>query len=274
MSRGINNVLLIGALARDPELRYTPNGASVLTLTVAGDSIVTDSNGDVRSLPWYQKVEFVNRQAEALFETLKASHSVLIEGKLDYQTWENEAGERRSKVVVRANRVDPLEPNARTENIITDRIGGYRLLDAVNRATISGNLARDPVIRHTQNGHSVASVSVAVTESWKDVQGEWQQKPHFIDVSLWHGLGEFAATLQKGSPVLITGRLVNDSWTDSSGQKRNSVKLEAERLEVLERRTKPADVVDQIAARPEPEPVSVAQPRRTTKLKSQTRAAA
>jgi single-strand DNA-binding protein len=272
MSRGINNVLLIGALARDPELRYTPNGAAVLSLTVAGDSIVTDSNSEVRSLAWYQRVEFVNRQAEALFETLKAGHSVLIEGKLDYQTWENEAGERRSKVLVRANRVDPLAANARAENLVTDRIGGFRLLDAVNRATISGNLARDPVIRHTQNGHSVTGVSVAVTESWKDVQGEWQQKPHFIDVSLWHGLAEFAATLRKGEPVLITGRLVNDSWTDSSGQKRNSVKLEAERLEVLERRTKAAEVE---APQPEPEPVAAApQSRRTTKLKSQSRAAA
>jgi single-strand DNA-binding protein len=269
MSRGINNVLLIGSLARDPELRYTPNGAAVLSLTVAGDSVVTDSNGDVRSLPWYQKVEFVNRQAEELFEVLKASHSVIVEGKLDYQSWETETGERRSKVVIRANRVDPLAANARAENVITDRIGGFRLLDAVNRATISGNLARDPVIRHTQNGHPVAGVAVAVTESWKDAQGEWQQKPHFIEISLWHGLAEFAATLQKGAPVLVTGRLTNDSWTDSSGQKRNTVKLEAERLELLERRNKPAE----LEVQPEPEVVTVA-PRRTTKLKSQSRAAA
>ena len=42
MARGINSVLLIGALTRDPELRYTPNGAAVLSITVAGDSVVTD----------------------------------------------------------------------------------------------------------------------------------------------------------------------------------------------------------------------------------------
>jgi single-strand DNA-binding protein len=270
MSRGINNVLFIGALARDPELRYTPNGAAVLSITVAGDSIVTDVNGDVRSLPWYQRVEFVSRQAEALQESLKAGHSVLVEGKLEYQSWENEQGERRSKVIVRAGRIDPLAETARSENIITDKIGGYRLLDAVNRAVISGNLARDPVIRHTQNGHTVAAVAVAVTESWKDAQGEWQQKPHYIEVTLWHGLAEIAATLQKGAPVLITGRLNNDSWTDASGQKRNTVKLEAERLELLERRTPVA-----AQATPEPEVEAEPAPRpRATKLRGRNQPAA
>ncbi len=282
MARGINNVLLIGALARDPELRYTPNGAAVLTLTVAGDTVVTDANGDVRSLPWYQRVEYVNRLAESLFESLKGGHSVLVEGKLDYQSWENEQGERRSKVVVRANRVDPLAANARADNIITDRIGGFRLLDAVNRAVISGNLARDPVVRHTQNGHTVAALSVAVTESWKDVQGDWQQKPHYIEVTLWHGLAELAATLQKGAPVMVSGRLNNDSWTDAAGQKRSSVKLEAERMELLERRTpqiqsesaqsEPAQsggvTIEELFGQPEAAPAQPleASGRRTTKL--------
>jgi single-strand DNA-binding protein len=258
MARGINTVLLIGALARDAELRYTPNGAAVLSLTVAGDSVVTDANGDARSLPWYQRVEYVSRTAESLFETIKAGHAVLVEGRLDYQSWENEQGERRSKVVVRANRVEPLAQSERTEHVITDKIGGFRLIDAVNRATISGNLARDPVVRHTQNGHSVASVAVAVTESWKDAEGNWQQKPHYIDVNLWHGLADTAATLKKGDPVLVTGRLTNDSWTDASGQKRSSVKLEAERLELLQRRAAP----EAQAAEPEPAPMPAAKPAR------------
>jgi single-strand DNA-binding protein len=239
MARGINTVLLIGAITRDPELRYTPNGAAVLTLTVAGDSVITDQHGDARGLPWYQRVELVSRSAEGLFETVKAGHTVLVEGRLDYQSWETETGERRSKVVVRASRVEPLAPSARTEQVITDKIGGFRLIDAVNRATISGNLARDPVVRQTQNGHTVASLTVAVSESWKDAEGNWQQKPHYIDVSLWHGLAETAGLLAKGDPVLVTGRLTNDSWTDASGQKRNTVKLEAERLELLQRRATP-----------------------------------
>ena len=259
MARGINSVLLIGALTRDPELRYTPNGAAVLSITVAGDSVVTDIGGDVRSLPWYQRVELVSRSAEGLQEQLKAGSSVLVEGKLDYQSWENEQGERRSKVIVRANRIDPLALNGRSEQIITDKVGGYRLLDAINQTVISGNLARDPVIRHTQNGHSVASFAVAVTESWKDVQGEWQQKPHYIDVTLWHGLADATGGLQKGDPVMISGRLTNDSWTDASGQKRYSTKLEAERMELLQRRT-PGEAqqpMAQLESEPAPLPKAV-----------------
>ena len=89
MTRGINNVLLIGSLARDPELRYAPGGLAILNFTLAGDSKI-QADGSERNVPWYQRTSLIGKQAEALAETLKAGDAVLLEGSLDYRSWENE----------------------------------------------------------------------------------------------------------------------------------------------------------------------------------------
>jgi single-strand DNA-binding protein len=253
MARGINDVLLIGALARDPELRYTPSGTAVLNFTIAGDSRVIGSDGVERTLPWYQRGSLMGKQAENAAEHLKASDPVLLEGSLEYRAWETEQGQRRSKLEVKAQRLEAVRPQAGPEALITDATGGFRLTDAVNRVTVLGNLTRDVELRHTPNGFAVASLSLAVTESWKDDQGQWQERTHFVDVTLWRELAEAAGMLTKGTPVLVTGRLTNDSWTDKDGSKRSSVKVEADRLEPLSR-----------PARPESQPAKpTAQSRRT-----------
>ncbi len=237
MTRGINNVLLIGSLARDPELRYAPSGLAILNFTLAGDSKI-HADGSERNVPWYQRTSLIGKQAEALAETLKAGDAVLLEGSLDYRSWENEAGEKRSKLEVKAQRLEVLQAGERTESLVRDAIGGLRLTDAVNRVTVSGNLTRDAQVRVTPNGVSVASLSIATTESWKDASGEWQERTHFVDITLWREMADSVSSLTKGTPVLVTGRVVTDSWTDKDGSKRNAVKIEADRLEVLVRPVK------------------------------------
>jgi single-strand DNA-binding protein len=237
MTRGINNVLLIGSLARDPELRYAPSGLAILNFTLAGDSKIHTDDGE-RNVPWYQRTSLIGKQAEALAETLKAGDAVLLEGSLDYRSWENEAGEKRSKLEVKAQRLEVLQAGERTEALVRDAIGGLRLTDAVNRVTVSGNLTRDAQVRVTPNGVSVASLSIATTESWKDANGEWQERTHFVDITLWRDMADAVSSLTKGTPVLVTGRVVTDSWTDKDGSKRNAVKIEADRLEVLVRVSK------------------------------------
>ncbi len=235
MARGINSILLIGALVRDSELRYTPNGAAILSFTVAGDSTITDSTGEVRSVAWYHRAEYISKNAETLAESLKPGAALLLEGKLEYQAWENDLGEKRNRVVLRVNQLEVLRETS-TERLTADRTGGYRLLEGVNRAVIAGNLTKDAVLRHTSAGTPVTSVAVAVNESWKDASGEWREKAHYLDVTLWGSLAESAAMLQKGTPIFVSGRLESDSWTDSSGQKRSKLQISADRLEILERR--------------------------------------
>ena len=235
MARGINHVLLVGSLARDPELRYTPSGVAVLNFTVAGDSRVIGDDGAERNIPWYQRGSLMGKQAEIAAESLHASDPVLVEGSLEYRSWETENGQRRSRVEVKALRLEAARPGAGPDAIVTDAIGGFRLVNAMNHATIMGNLTRDVESRRTPNGFNVATASLAVTESWKDAQGQWQERAHFVDVTLWNDLAEAAGTLTKGTPVLVTGRLATDNWTDKDGTKRSSLKVEAERLEPLVR---------------------------------------
>ncbi len=236
MARGINSIILIGALVRDAELRYTPNGAAVLSFTVAGDSTITDSTGEVRSVAWYHRAEYISKNAESMAESLKPGVALLLEGKLEYQAWENDLGEKRSRVVLRVNQLELLK-ESNTERLTADRTGGYRLLEGVNRAVIAGNLTKDAVLRHTSSGTPVTSVSVAVNESWKDASGNWRDKAHYLDVTLWGSLAESAAMLPKGTPIFVSGRLESDSWTDSAGQKRSKLQISADRLEILERRS-------------------------------------
>jgi single-strand DNA-binding protein len=264
MTRGINNVLLIGSLARDPELRYAPSGLAILNFTLAGDSKI-HNDGTERTVPWYQRTSLIGKQAEAFAETLKAGDAVLLEGSLDYRSWENEAGEKRSKLEVKAQRLEVLQAGERTEALVRDAIGGLRLTDAVNRVTVSGNLTRDAQIRVTPNGVSVASLSVATTESWKDTDGEWQERTHFVDITLWREMADAVSNLIKGTPVLVTGRVVTDSWTDKDGSKRNAVKIEADRLEVLVRANKPD------GAQAAPQPRERVTPNRKPAAQAQTR---
>jgi single-strand DNA-binding protein len=235
MARGINSIILIGALVRDAELRYTPNGAAVLSFTVAGDSTITDSTGEIRSVAWYHRAEYISKNAETIAENLKPGIVLLLEGKLEYQAWENDLGEKRNRVILRVNQLEVLKETS-TERLTADRTGGYRLLEGVNRAVIAGNLTKDAVLRHTSNGTPVTSLGVAVNESWKDATGNWRDKAHYLDITLWGSLAESAALLQKGTPIFASGRLESDSWTDSSGQKRSKLQINAERLEILERR--------------------------------------
>ncbi|HWG84728.1 MAG TPA: single-stranded DNA-binding protein [Deinococcales bacterium] len=235
MARGLNHVYLFGAVARDPELKYSPNGTAILTLTVAGEDNVTGSDGRPRVLPWYHRVSLLGRQAESMAEQLKASDPVFVEGSLDYRQWETPEGQRRNQVSVKAQRVEGGQPGNRQEVTVRDTGGGVRLTNAFNEVTLVGNLTRDAELRYTPSGDAVTTLGLAVNESWKDRTGNWQEKVHFIDVSLWRDLAEAAAELKKGDPVFITGRLVNESWTDREGNKQNKTKVEGRRIESLSR---------------------------------------
>jgi len=233
MARGMNHVYLVGALARDPELRYTPSGVPVYEATVAGEDHVVGNDGRERRLPWYHRVSMLGKPAEWLSErNLKAGDVVMVEGALDYSTWEAPEGGKCSMVRVKALRMDSLTSATET---VQDAGGGVRLGGGWNVVMLVGNLTRDPELRYTPAGDAVLGIGLAVNESWKDRNGQQQEKTHWIDVTLWRELAEAAATLRKGDPLLVSGRLMNEAWTDREGNKRNSTKVEATKVEVLTR---------------------------------------
>ncbi|MFO0970981.1 MAG: single-stranded DNA-binding protein [Candidatus Saccharimonadales bacterium] len=94
-----------------------------------------------------------------------------------------------------------------------------------NKVILMGNLTRDPETRQTPNGQSVTNFALAVNRTWKGQDGSTQEQVSFIDCVAWGRTGEVIAQyMQKGRPILVSGRLDQRSW-DQDGQKRSKVEV-------------------------------------------------
>jgi single-strand DNA-binding protein len=105
----------------------------------------------------------------------------------------------------------------------------------VNVVVITGNLTRDPELRHTGGGTAVCELRVAVNGRRKDQSGNWVEKANFFDVVVFGGQGENCATyLSKGRPVAIEGRLDWSEWEAKDGSgKRQAVRIVANTVQFL-----------------------------------------
>lgn len=105
----------------------------------------------------------------------------------------------------------------------------------LNKAMIIGNLTRDPELRNTPSGQSVASFSVATNFVWTDQSGQQQKKAEFHNVIAWRKLAEICAKyLRKGSKVYIEGRLQTTDWTGQDGVKRYRTEIVTENMIMLD----------------------------------------
>ena len=100
----LNKVLLIGRLTRNPEVRFFPSGTAKTSFSIAYNEKYKDKNDEWKEEPHYFDVETYGALADRLGKTLSKGYQVLIEGRLAQQRWEKD-GEKRSKVVIVANRV-------------------------------------------------------------------------------------------------------------------------------------------------------------------------
>ncbi|OKZ52646.1 MAG: single-stranded DNA-binding protein [Clostridiales bacterium 59_14] len=94
----------------------------------------------------------------------------------------------------------------------------------LNKIFIMGRLTRDPELRTTNSGTSVASFSLAVDRNYKGADGE--KETDFIDCVAWRQTGEFAAKyFAKGRMAVVEGRLQIRPWTDKEGNNRRSAEV-------------------------------------------------
>ena len=101
---------------------------------------------------------------------------------------------------------------------------------ADNSVTLVGNITRDPELRFTAGGKGVASFGLAVNRRYQQ-NGEWQEKVSFFNVVAWDTLGEnAAASLTKGTRVIVTGRLEQRDYETREGEKRNVVEVIADEV--------------------------------------------
>jgi single-strand DNA-binding protein len=101
----LNVIMLFGHLTRDPEVRYSPTGTPVATLGFAVNTRVKGQDGQWREDPCFVDVVVFGTQAEACGEYLGKGAPALVEGRLQYRTWEDSQGNRRSTHEVVASRV-------------------------------------------------------------------------------------------------------------------------------------------------------------------------
>jgi single-strand DNA-binding protein len=104
----------------------------------------------------------------------------------------------------------------------------------LNMAQIIGHLGRDPDVRYTAEGTAVANLAVATNETWKDKDGEKQERTEWHRVVLFGKVAEIAAQfLKKGSLVYLQGRLQTRKWQGEDGQDRYTTEIVAERMKML-----------------------------------------
>jgi single-strand DNA-binding protein len=105
----LNKVFLIGNLTRDPELRRTPNGAVVVELGLAVNRTYTTSSGETRDDTAFLDIVVWGRQAETCAQYLQKGSPLLVEGRLQYDSWEDQqTGQKRSKIRIVAERTQFL----------------------------------------------------------------------------------------------------------------------------------------------------------------------
>ena len=107
----------------------------------------------------------------------------------------------------------------------------------VNKVILIGNLGQDPEVRYMPNGKAVANITVATSESWKDQQGQLQERTEWHRCAMYARLAEIAGEdLKKGSKVYLEGRLQTREWQDQQGQKRYTTEIIVNEMQMLDGR--------------------------------------
>ena len=109
---------------------------------------------------------------------------------------------------------------------------------SVNKVILVGRLGKDPEIRSTPNGTTVAKFTIATDERFTDRSGEKQERTEWHNIVAWSKLAEICGQyLKKGKLVYIEGSIRTDSWEDKeSGQKKYRTEIIANTMQMLDRR--------------------------------------
>ena len=117
-----NKVLLMGNLTKDPELRYTPQGTAVVNLRLAVNRRYRDRNQEMKEEVCFVTAVVWDKQAESCNQFLHKGSPVFVEGRLQSRSWEDNTGQKRSVLEVRAERVQFLGSSpARTTGVEVSR---------------------------------------------------------------------------------------------------------------------------------------------------------
>ena len=107
---------------------------------------------------------------------------------------------------------------------------------SLNKVMLIGNLGKDPELKATPGGQSVARFSVATTENWKNQAGEKQSKTEWHNIVVWGKQAEIAEKyLRKGKQVMVEGRIQYREYTDQAGVKKFFTEIRCDNFVMLGR---------------------------------------
>lgn len=101
-----------------------------------------------------------------------------------------------------------------------------------NTVTLTGNVTRDPEIRYTPSGQTVTTFGLAVNRRWQNRQtNEWEEQTSFFDVKCWGQMAEnVSESVDRGTRVVVSGRLEQRTWETDDGDKRSKVEVVADEV--------------------------------------------
>ena len=106
---------------------------------------------------------------------------------------------------------------------------------SVNKVTLIGNLGKDPELRYTSSGVAVATFSVATNESWKDQDGNLQERTQWHNIVVWRKLAEICGEyLKKGGKLYLEGRIQYRNYDDKNGVKRFVTEIVMDEMVMLD----------------------------------------
>lgn len=104
----------------------------------------------------------------------------------------------------------------------------------LNQCNFIGRLGQDPEIRYMPNGDAVASLSIAISEKWKDKQGQNQESTEWVRITAFRRLAEIIGEyVKKGSLIYVSGKMQTRKWQDQQGNDKYTTEIIANQMQML-----------------------------------------
>lgn len=229
----LNRIEIIGYQTQPVTVRQTPGGASVTDLNIVVPYSFPSDKGEKLQGKSFHTVTVWGPMADVAGQYIKPGGQVFISGRLQTDAWDDTtSGEKRSKTKVVAMDLILLDPKDGQRDAPA---GAEGLSNCLNRASIVGNVTKDPEMRTTTGGQSVLTLGVATNEKWRDkASNEMKERVEFHSVVIWGDVAKSVhQNIKKGQRVFVSGRVQTRTWETKEGQKRATTEITADQVTLL-----------------------------------------
>ena len=229
MAGSVNKVILVGNTGADPEVRSMQDGREMATFSLATSDSWKDRDGNRQEkTDWHRVTIFKPGLVGIVKQYVKKEDKLCIEGQLRTDKYTDKSGiERYSTQVVLSGYQATLTLLGGSRNDGGQWQGGGSDGGSVNKVILLGNAGADPEARTMQNGDEMALLSIATNESWKDRDGNRQEKTEWHRIVIFKPdlVGIVKQYVKKGAKLYIEGQSRTRKYTDKSGIERYSTEV-------------------------------------------------